>query len=257
MYNLAVGALFKNEAHALHEWLNHYLARGVEHFFLINDGSTDNFMTILEPYIDKISLFNANFPMYLGRQRDMYNKYILPELQHCKWLLLVDLDEFMWSPRNTNFVELLKLFEHVAQFQVNHTLFGSNGYIKQPESIVASFTKRASNQEKHGVNLKYFIQGKYKFSSLNVHHATFVNPEEEATLFKQFGSDWWQNNHYSCQSRMFWDNIKCTRGDSDNYRVRNPDQFSETDFNDVEDNGLKNQNIKLGIIKDDSTASDS
>jgi hypothetical protein len=249
MYKFVVCALFKNEAHALKEWLAHYAARGADHFFLINDKSTDNFLPILEPFIKtgQVTLYNADFPNYLGRQRDMYNRYFLPELLRCEWMLIVDLDEFMWSPRSTNFVELLKMFQHIAQFQVNHTLFGSNGHDKQPESIVASFNKRAASQEKHGVNLKYFIQGKYKFTSLNVHHASFANPDEEKTLFKQFGADWWQNNHYCCQSREFWNTIKCTRGDSDNYRIRKEAHFTEVDFNDVEDNGLKNQNKSLGL----------
>ena len=40
MYNLSVGALFKNESHALEEWLEHYLYHGADHFYLINDGSS-------------------------------------------------------------------------------------------------------------------------------------------------------------------------------------------------------------------------
>ena len=56
-------------------------------------------------------------------------------------------------------------------------------------------------------------------------------------------------NHYNCQSREFWDNIKCKRGDSDNYLVRTPEMFDTVDINEVEDLGLYNQNLIL--FKDD------
>jgi hypothetical protein len=250
-YKLAVGALFKNESHALKEWLDHYIIRGADHFFLINDKSTDSFQEILLPYQERglITLFNTDTPYYLGRQRDLYNTYILPHVTFCEWLLMVDLDEFVWSPQSTNFVELLKQFNHIGQFQFEHTLFGSNGHLIQPESIVKGFTKRHKDLPTHGpVNYKYFIQGKYEFTSLNVHHATFKNLEYEKTHFKMFGPDWWCNNHYWCQSRDFWNNVKCVRGDSDAYRKRTPEHFQFEDFNDVEDTGLFEQNLILGLF---------
>lgn len=46
---MAIGTIFKNEALYLEEWINHYLNRKVDHFFLINDKSDDNY---LEPKID-------------------------------------------------------------------------------------------------------------------------------------------------------------------------------------------------------------
>lgn len=46
-------AIFKNETMNLKMWLDHYLWQGVEHFYLIDNGSTDNPMTILQEYIDK------------------------------------------------------------------------------------------------------------------------------------------------------------------------------------------------------------
>ncbi|NBP58670.1 hypothetical protein EBU71_19445 [bacterium] len=160
---------------------------------------------------------------------------------------MVDLDEFMWSPKSTNFVELLKLFKHLGQIQVNHTIFGSNGLYVQPKDVVPSFLKRIEDQNKHGLNYKYFVQGAYKFSSLNVHHATFEDIENEKSGFQLFGSEWWILNHYCCQSREFWEKIKCTRGDADNYSRRTNEHFNNLDFNDIEDCRLFDQNNTLGL----------
>jgi hypothetical protein len=81
LYTLSVGAMFKNEEHAIVEWIEHYLYHGVQHFYLINDGSTDTSVMKLQPYIDKglVTLFNVDCKYYLGRQMDLYNTHILPQ----------------------------------------------------------------------------------------------------------------------------------------------------------------------------------
>ena len=51
IYKLSVGALFKNESHSIKEWIKHYLYHGVEHFYLIDDGSTDNYLEEIQEFI--------------------------------------------------------------------------------------------------------------------------------------------------------------------------------------------------------------
>ena len=53
MYYLSVLSIFKNETMNLKIWIEHYLWQGVEHFYLIDNGSTDNPLSILQEYIDK------------------------------------------------------------------------------------------------------------------------------------------------------------------------------------------------------------
>jgi glycosyltransferase involved in cell wall biosynthesis len=79
-FYFSVGAIFKNEALILKEWIEHYLYHGAEHFYLINDNSDDNSLEVIQEYIDKnlITLFNVNEEYYLGRQRNLYNRHILP-----------------------------------------------------------------------------------------------------------------------------------------------------------------------------------
>ena len=52
-------------------------------------------------------------------------------------------------------------------------------------------------------------------------------------------------NHYSCQSLEFWETVKCTRGDGDNWRKRTKEDFDTLDLNDVEDEGLLQQNLPI------------
>ena len=56
LFYFSVGAIFKNEGHCIVEWLNHYLDEGAEHFYLIDNGSSDDFFLKITPYFDKITL---------------------------------------------------------------------------------------------------------------------------------------------------------------------------------------------------------
>jgi len=243
-YNLSIGAIFKNEEQSIKEWIEHYLFHGVEHFFLINDGSTDSFMDKLQSYIDKnvVSLYDSSTTnAYLGRQRDIYNMHLLPQLKKTQWLLIADLDEYIWSPMYINLNDLLKQCLHLGQIQVRGTLFGSNGHIHQPSNIVQNFTKCGKKKD----GLKYIINSNFLFSSLNVHHASFINIQDEKDKFIILEEPYLAMNHYSCQSQEFWEKIKMTRGDADNYLVRTKDDFYRLDKNEIEDFRLAEQNKDL------------
>jgi len=245
MYNLSVATLFRNEEHSIVEWIEHYLFHGVEHFYLIDDYSDDNSCILLTPYITRglITIFNTNHARYPGRQRDMYNRYILPLLKESQWLLIIDMDEYMWSPQG-KLTNILNTTLHIGQIQVDQTLFGSSGHEIQPKSIVNGFTKRSSEI---GGNRKYFVNSNFNFNSLNIHHATFVDKMHEENNFLILYPEYFRYNHYTCQSRDIWNRVKCSRGDSDNYLVRTPESFDGRFLNkeEIEDTGLLEQNRPL------------
>ena len=245
LYRLAVGALFKNEGHIMKEWIEHYLYHGVEHFYMIDDVSTDTSVELLRPYIERglVTLWQPKWAYYLGRQRSLYNHFILPRICETQWLLIVDLDEFMWSPRSVDLRKVLDLAADLGQIQVKNTIYGSNSLEENPLSVVAGYTRRSAMQPTPSPGIiKYFINTNFQFTSLNVHHATFKNQEDEKKHFMLLNSSYFILNHYQCQSFAFWRDVKCTRGDGDHYRVRTLEDFKEADLNDVEDLGLLEQN---------------
>lgn len=244
----SVGAVFKNEAHALKEWLEHYIREGADHFYLVDDSSTDNSVEILAPYIERglVTLYQPTWHRYLGRQRAMYNNFFLPVLKESQWFLVVDLDEFVWSPACKDLPHLLRQIPHLAQIQVSVTIFGSNGHVKQPPSMIAGFTRRSRDiVTKEPACLKYFVNSSYEFESLNVHHATFKDESLELTRFQLLGPTFLRLNHYSCQSREVWEKVKTTRGDCDEYLTRTEDHWNLADQNDVEDTGLLERMRKM------------
>lgn len=252
MYFLSIAAIFKNESKIIKEWIQHYILHGVEHFYLINDHSSDDFLAVLSPYLQegRITLFEhpQEWTRYLGRQKDMYNHFLMPivKAKETKWLMVLDIDEYLWSPMSMDLKWTLRTAGHLGQIQVRSVYFGSNGYEKQPEWIVPSFTKRDADIEGSVMSgIKYMINTDFEFDSLTIHHAHFTKMEDEKKNFIVVGEPFFRLNHYSCQSREYWNENKCTRGDADIWRVRTPADFAEIDRNEVEDFGLYEQNKEL------------
>jgi hypothetical protein len=244
---LSVGAIFKNEGHALREWCEHYFHHGAEHIYLIDDGSDDGGSETIRDYVERgdVTLFREDaHPYYLGRQVFLYNSYILPHVDRTHWLLVLDLDEFMWSPQSVDLRPVLAEFDDTGLLMVHHTLFGSNGHVDTPRGIVASYTRRAASpRTTPPFSVKSFVNCSIvEVSSISGHQAA-CKAKASATMSKQLADDEkFVLNHYNCQSWRFWCDVKCTRGDAANLRTRTPDDFKATDINEIEDTRLWDQN---------------
>jgi len=112
-YVLSIGAIFKDEAPYLKEWIEYHLLIGVDHFYLYNTESSDHFQKVLKKYIDQNIVTLTHWPeAYKYDNED--NDYLwalstqLPAYENAvnfkargetKWLALLDIDEYLVSPK--------------------------------------------------------------------------------------------------------------------------------------------------------------
>ena len=61
-WDLSICAIFQDETPYLKEWLEFHLMAGVQHFYLYNNNSTDNYLQILLPYIKSGTVELMNWP---------------------------------------------------------------------------------------------------------------------------------------------------------------------------------------------------
>ncbi len=150
---LAVLAVFRNEASFMSAWLEHYFMRGVEHIYLLDDGSTDDFYTpTFNKYLNagQITLRHVAPEDYdnkkMERQRYLYNKYFGDVVSQTFWLGILDLDEFYYSPVEKSLATLLSQYETSSYQEIlaDWYWFGSAGYIQQPTDTVGSFLYRSA-----------------------------------------------------------------------------------------------------------------
>jgi len=230
-YYLSVYAIFKNESVALEEWLTHYINEGVDHFFLIDNGSTDDYEPILDKFPGKITLYK-DAEKY--KQNDHYNNYLFKHNTESEWIILVDLDEFVYARKGFDKISdyLRTVPEDISRILLLWKMFGSNGHIEQPSSIIKGFTKRERHFSSE-INCKAVLRGN-KITWLNV-HSSHVQGE---TLVHEHEDFYLHLNHYAIQSFNWFMKVKATRGDVLNIAVNNvrtEEYFRVYDNNDVED----------------------
>jgi len=72
---LSIVAVFKNEAHILKEWIDHYMNQGVDHFYLIDNGSTDDYKDTLQNFSSEFGNITCIIDATPHNQVQHYNKY--------------------------------------------------------------------------------------------------------------------------------------------------------------------------------------
>jgi hypothetical protein len=153
---LSVCAIFKDEAENLDEWLTFHSYVGVDRFYLFDDGSTDNFSEVLEPWVlaGRVKLFSAH-----GRkQKKVYNYCLRRARFKTMWLAFIDIDEFLFAPNDQDLVQVLDEFRGCAGVLVRWVLFGSSGHFERPStSVIKSFTRSA------GPEIDVDFEVEYKF----------------------------------------------------------------------------------------------
>ncbi len=251
-FYLSIGAIFKNESHILEEWINHHYHHGVEHFFLINDKSTDNYYEILKKYIDNglVTLFNLDGPKESRSQEGAYNYFFSSTKLFTEWLAIIDLDEFIYSTLSIDLRNIIKIYDRYDQILIKAKEFGSSGLIEQPAEVVQNFIYRKSckhsdplmgGNEQETLNNPKCIVKADKVYSYWIHSCAV---EGKSVLVDY---DIIAFNHYKIQSYNYYVNVKLPRGDafySDNTE-RSIEKFKEQDYQDECDEFLKIQNQNL------------
>jgi len=152
MYNVSVLAMFKNESWIIKEWLEHYLQEGIEHFYLIDNGSDDDYLDKIQPYIvnGKITLIKDPYRQKLGTQDILYNKHFLKQIkEETIWIIVADMDEYIYARNGFKTISeyLSSVPPTIGKIVLPWKLFGSNGIITHPNKIIPVFTQRQSDKD--------------------------------------------------------------------------------------------------------------
>ena len=241
-YNLSIMAIFKNETMNLRLWIEHYLWQGVDHFYLIDNGSTDSPLNILLEYIDK-GIITYYYRAEKHKQSQHY-RYVFDNenvKEKTKWLCICDLDEFFFGTENKLIVSLDE-FNNYDAIYTNSYFYGSDNLIDQPTDIRKSIIHR-TNDTANGT--KYI----FKTSSINNSSEIWIHwLVEPGTLTKKMHNEIFTNttirlNHYITQSLEYFKTVKMTRGDADvlqNENIRTMDVFNNyTQTATIKDDILK------------------
>ncbi len=137
MNYLSICAIFRDEAAYLAEWVTFHRLCGVEHFFLYDNDSTDDPLSVLAPWIDQGVVTYIPMP----GSRPQYRAY-----EHClethghqsRWIAFIDIDEFVYAPDQRPISATLETLEDAPGVGVNWVMFGTSGHDARPEGLVTT-----------------------------------------------------------------------------------------------------------------------
>lgn len=139
-HDLAICAIFKDEARYLDEWLTFHAGVGVEHFYLYDDASSDGFREVLRPWMrgGRVTLVSWD-----GRnQTTAYNHCLRRVRMDTRWLAFIDIDEFLFAPRHPDLRTALGGYADVPAVFVYWVLFGSAGHGARPAGpVLEAYTR--------------------------------------------------------------------------------------------------------------------
>jgi len=212
-YNVSVIAIFKNETMNLKMWLEHYLWQGVDHFFLIDNGSTDDPHKILQPYIDRGIVTYRSFPERF--QQSAHYRRIFDEERvrdRSLWVCVCDLDEFFYGAHRP-LRDTLRDMDAESNEEINviyssWKMFGHEHLREHPPDIRTAIVHR--NPELEHQHTKYIFKTRIVTdSSMLWIHCLRVSTRD-CTENERI-----QLNHYPIQSLQFYQQVKMTRGAAD------------------------------------------
>lgn len=217
MHYLSVLAQFKNETMNLKLWLDHHIWQGVEHFYLIDNESTDNPMPILKDYIEKgiVSYFyRPEKASQVKNYRNIFANHIWQK-RKTYWLAVIDLDEFLYGVDH-KLVSKLKTLEYYNLIYCNWYMYGTSGCIEQPSDVRISNVHRLP--EIDPVNTKYIFKPSAIVdpSQIWIHWLLYPNTNTKIENGKKIrvANQLIRINHYVCQSEEFFKKVKSVRGDA-------------------------------------------
>ncbi len=227
-HEVAICAIFQNEARFMREWIEFHQMIGVDHFYLYNNQSTDAFREVLQPYIEQgvVDLKEWN-----GSHNTMqeWNRIQCRAYEHCvkrtqkavKWLALIDLDEFIVPVQTQNLKLFLQDYEEFSGVGMNWQNYGTSSVEKIPEEMlmIEILNQKMATYADKNRTTKCIVKPQYTHHIINPHWVFFskgykVNADKVPFIYGEaptIAIDKIRLNHYIMRDRDYLVHVKHPR----------------------------------------------
>ena len=250
-HTLAIAAIIKNEAPYILEWLSYHHAAGVTKFYIYDNGSTDDTIKILQPFIKSGVVELIDCPLKAG-QLQAYQDAIVRSRFVCKYLAIIDADEFLVSVDGESLpAEVEKLMEKypaAAGIGARWRCFGSSGEqaYRQTE-VVKRFLWRAKDDFLPNKHIKSIFNPRLALYMPTPHNVQFIwgrcLMSTSGDIISGYQMEEMQDGgiftyHYFVKSMEEF-TAKVKRGTADGTTERTEDIFDFYDRNEVYDDSAR------------------
>ena len=174
-YDISLCLIFNNEAPYLREWLDYHLTIGVDHFYLYNDNSTDDYLSVIQPYIEQGAVTLVQW-QHRQAQARCYRHCLENFKDETRWIGYIDADEFVCPLKATSIKEWIKDYESYPAVHVSWLQFGTDGIIEHDFSrnVIEQYFAcwRGFYMGKTFVNTQYEVTN---WDSQYFHHKSYMH----------------------------------------------------------------------------------
>ena len=224
-YDLAICGMFQNEARFLKEWIEFHKLVGVQHFYLYNNRSTDDFEDVVDSYIKSglVEVIDWDFSnVDLYAQNLAFTDVLKRVMGVAKWVAFLDLDEYLFPCKRKSLVKFLKDYKKFGGLAVNWVMFGTSNIDKIPDNglMIEYLVKCDPKGNKH---IKSIVRPETVIEFFNPHYASYkpgffqVNADKvqfEGPYSPYICIDKIRINHYWTRDIYHLYNVKLPRAES-------------------------------------------
>jgi hypothetical protein len=230
-YHLVAVTIFKDESEFLESWIDHYIKEGVDHFYMLDHGSKDNYLDVIRKYPgNMITLVrdssSKSTPSTHVQREQLLNKFFLKQIvRDANWVMVLGIDDYVYpSSFRTCIGNVLNGMEPSVQTVVlPWKLFGSKVLENNtPQDIIVNHLLR--REQNFDFRMKSALKTIVRVTdSLRLtKHASNANQSvaEHFSSGDPFSADvkfsWafgnaqpLQLNHYMVVSKSYFHNLQC------------------------------------------------
>jgi hypothetical protein len=214
-YTISIAMIFQNDAPYLKEWIEFHRLVGVEHFFLYNNLSTDNYIDVLNPYIQSgvVELIEwphdgKTYPEWDAIQCLAYNDALKRAKPKTKWLAVIDSDEFLVPVKNNDLISFLAPYDQpkIGGIYAYWVVFGTSFVKKVPDNqlLIETLTLNGGASQGH---YKSIVRPFKVENIVSPHYAIY----KKGCLSIAVDQKDLQINHYWSRDEWYLYNVKIPR----------------------------------------------
>lgn len=186
-YDLTICTIFQNEAPYFKEWIEFHKLQGVQHFYLYNNNSNDDYLDALAPYINNNEVTLVEWPYtyqegdhahWIRIQSSANMDCITNFGEETAWLASIDVDEFLYCPNGDTLTNFLQGYLDFAAVCVNWVKFGTSHIYDIPSDklMIELLTLCTNKKDPHNRFIKSIVQPQYVIDCKSAHY--FIYKDE-------------------------------------------------------------------------------
>jgi hypothetical protein len=176
---IALCCRIRDESRYLTEFVEYYIAAGIDHFFFYEKLSKDNYREVLAPFIARgiVTLADAWPAETMSPSAEC--DCVLKAIGRFEWIGFIDADEFVVVEDGRSLGEFLADYKEYPAVALHWQIFGSNGNKTMPPGpVIKEYSRRERNPNMH---VKCFVRPDRVSNYRNSHSWYYLGMERAVT----------------------------------------------------------------------------